>query len=159
MKRILCLDQSTKKTGYSYWEDNSLIISGFISVCDNTKVIDRNERMGLMYASIRGLVGCLNPEFIIIEETQHQNNPKVYRTLAQMQGLIFAISFDKEIGIMTIEPCSWRKSVGIVSRIREQQKAEAIRLVEKTFDKKDLTDDEAEAISIGLWASENLKGI
>lgn len=151
---LCCLDQSTKLTGYSVWEDGKLVKHGVI---DASYITDKNERTAKMYKSIRNLIESVKPDYAVIEETQFQSNQKTYRTLAQLQGLIFAIFIDNGIGYMTVEPLMWKSHIGIKSRKREDQKRETMEYVSSRYNIDLQTDDESDSIAIGIWATENIE--
>ena len=86
-------------------------------------------------------------------ETQFQSNQRVYSTLSQLQGIVMAILFEKDIGFSIIEPSSWKSYCGITGRKREEQKAKSIAIASKQFGLSDLTDDVADAILIGYYGA------
>lgn len=151
--RICCLDQSTKKTGYSVWDDNKLKSFGTIQVDETLSTIDRACEM---YEEIKKFIKDVKPNYVCIEDTQFQHNQKVYKLLSQMQGMVFALLVDMDIGFCIIEPSSWKSYAGIKSRKREDQKKETIEFVKKNYKVKKPTDDEADSIAIGHWAINNL---
>lgn len=151
--RICCFDQSTKITGYSIWDNEKLVAYGTI---DAAKERDLHKRMGFMYGEIKRLTRKYKPDFICLEETQFQSNKKTYRTLAQLQGLIFAVAYECRVGYLVVEPSVWKSYVGIKARRRDDQKKEAMILVEQKYGIKCKTDDLADSICIGLWATGNL---
>ena len=151
--RICCLDQSTKKTGYSVWDDSKLKSFGTIQVDETLSAIDRACEM---YEKIKKFIKDVKPNYVCIEDTQFQHNQKVYKLLSQMQGMVFALLVDMDIGFCIIEPSSWKSYAGIKSRKREDQKKETIEFVKKNYKVKKPTDDEADSITIGHWAINNL---
>lgn len=151
--KICCLDQSTKKTGYSVWENGKLKKFGTIQVDDTLTSINRACEM---YEEIKNFIRQIKPDYVCIEGTQFQNNQKVFKLLSQMQGMVFALLVDLDIGFCIIEPSSWKSFAGIKSRKREDQKKETIEFVKKNYKVKEPTDDEADSIAIGHWAINNL---
>ena len=151
--KICCLDQSTKCTGYSTWKGRRLLKHG---VLDHSKEKQADRRMRLMYLSIKELLIKEKPQIVVMEETQFQSNPKVLRTLAQLQGMIIALSYELGFGLIVVEPAMWKSYVGIKSRKREEQKEETKALVKKSYKVGDIGDDEGDSIAIGIWAVNNL---
>lgn len=151
--RFCCLDQSTKITGYSIWDDGKLINYGTVSAPEDLEPIDR---ICVMYEKVKALIDEVNPDYVCIEDTQFQKNQNVYKRLSQMQGLVFAILVDKDIGFCIVEPSSWKSYAGIKSRKREEQKKETIEFVKNEYKIKKPTEDEADSIAIGHWAINNL---
>jgi len=152
--RLLALDQSTKKTGYSLFVDGKLEHHGVLIVEDDE--LDVFGRMVTMSTLISGILDECQPTFVCIEGIQYQNSMRVFGLLAQVQGIIFQMLFERNIGFVIIEPTAWRSYLGIKGRKRADQKAAAIQRVSEEFGL-DVTDDEAEAILIGLWGRDNLK--
>ena len=108
-----------------------------------------------MYFLIRDLLRQRSPDFVVLEGVQFQNNYKTYSQLSQMQGIVFSILFELDIGFCIIEPNSWRKFVDVKGRKRVEQKAAAIEKVKEVFGI-DAEEDVAEAICIGLWGVNNV---
>ena len=151
--RLLAFDQSTKVTGFSLWEGKKLTDYGKLD--SNVEENNPIERMSKMYFLIKELLNKHNPGFVVLEGVQFQNNYKTYAQLSQMQGVIFSLLFEKDIGFLLIEPTAWRSFCGIKGRKRAEHKAAAIQLVNDTF-QIDTDEDTAEAICIGVWASSNI---
>lgn len=151
--KILALDQSTKHTGWSYWEDKDLIKYGVINTNEDDPAFVRMAEMG---TEIDKLVRKLKPEHVVFEQVQFQRNYKVYSQLSQLQGIIMRILFVKKTPFTLVEPTKWRAFDGIKSRKREDTKAEAIQTVKNKYFI-DVSEDTAEAIGIGLWAIENVE--
>lgn len=151
--KILALDQSTKVTGYSTWQDKSLKEYGLLTA--NPKEKNPIERMREMYTKIVELINTYEPDFVVFEDVQFQNNYGTFQQLSQLQGILMALLFEKDIGFMTVEPTKWKSFCGVKGRKREEQKANCIQMV-KTKYKIDVTEDEADAIGIGIWAVNNL---
>lgn len=151
--KLCCLDQSTKKTGYSIWNNGNLLKYGVIDVDESLGSLDR---VCEMYEAVKKLIKAEKPDFVCIEDTQFQKNPKVLKRLSQMQGAIFAILIEEDIGFYIIEPSAWKSYVEIKSKKREDQKKETIEFVKKTYSIKEPTEDEADSIAIGHWAINNL---
>lgn len=92
--KILALDQSTKITGYSVWNNRKLVNYGHLE--SNIRQDNPVERMNIMSGLIRDLIKAENPDYICLEQVQFQNNYRVYSQLSQMQGVIFTILFERD---------------------------------------------------------------
>lgn len=152
--KFCCLDQSTKITGYSFWKGKRLLKHGVI---DLSKITDKEERVHEMYTAIKKLITQEKPDFIILEDVQFQANQQVYKTLAQLQGLIIGIAYETGCGYLTVEPVVWKTYIGIKSKKRNEQKAETFKIVDEKYHIGNTTDDESDSIAIGMWAVNNLK--
>lgn len=148
-RKILCLDQSTKITGWSFWQETQLKDYGLL----NSNIKENNPilRMKMMSSFLEKLIDNLNPDYVVIEHVQFQNNFRTYGQLSQLQGVIFNILFERNIGFCLIEPTAWRAYSNIKGRKRVEQKANTIQMVKNKFNIT-VTEDEADSIGIGLWA-------
>lgn len=152
--KIICLDQSTKITGYSIWDNKQLVDYGTLE--SNPKEKNPIERMKQQYDLIKKLFEDKNPDYIVIEDTQFQNNYKTYSQLSNLQGVIFSILFERNKPFTIIEPSAWKKFCSIKGRKRVEQKASTIQMVKEKFGL-DISEDEADAIGIGIWAINKIK--
>ena len=155
MIKFIALDQATKYTGYSVWVlskkgELKLLEHGVFKANVKNDVI---SRMCEMYNDIKGLIFTHKPNYVFFEATQFQSNQRVYSTLSQLQGIVMAILFEKDIGFSIIEPSSWKSYCGITGRKRDEQKAKSIAIASKQFGLSDLTDDVADAILIGYYGA------
>lgn len=152
--KFLCIDQSTKITGYSVWENKELINYGIVE--SDSKEKKPIERMYQMYFKIKDLIENINPNFVTIEGVQFQNNYKTYSQLSQMQGIILSLLFERNIGFIIIEPTAWKAFCSIKGRKRIEQKSNTIQMVKDKFGL-ELSEDICDSIGIGLWTINNVK--
>lgn len=108
-----------------------------------------------MYDKISELINTYEPDFIVFEDVQFQNNYGTFKQLSQLQGILMALLFERDIGFMTVEPTKWKSFCEIKGRKRVEQKANCIQMV-KTKYKIEVSEDEADSIGIGVWAVNNL---
>lgn len=154
MKTYVILDQSTKKSGYSVWQNNKLIDHGVLD--SNVKENDYLKRIQIMSGLIEQLIDKYSPNYVVIEGVQYQSNQNTYHQLSVNQGAIIKILFDRGIEFSIIPVNTWRSYNDIKgNKKRAEQKLAAIDLVKELYDI-DATDDECEAILIGRYAVEKL---
>lgn len=134
--------------------NNSLDTYGIL----NANADEKNpiERMKEMNDYIIALIDNVNPDYIVFENVQFQNNYGTFQQLSQLQGVIMAYLFKINIGFTIIEPTAWKSCCKIKGRKREEQKANTIIYVKEKYGI-DVTEDEADSIGIGVWAINNLK--
>lgn len=154
--KILNFDQSTKKTGYSIYVDNKLDSYGTLDSNPNEK--NPIERMKEQYDLMKKLIKKIKPDFVVLENTQFQNNYGTFQQLSQMQGVLMALLFERNIGFEIIEPTKWKSFSKVKGRKRVEQKASAIQIIKDTYGL-EVTEDEADAILIGNWSTNNIKSI
>lgn len=149
---LLALDASTKATGYAIFKDKELLASGVITASSN----DLYKRIHKMVDGILTIVENLNIEEIIMEEVipDHSKNANTFKALMYLQALIHIELHDKfpKVQIELVYPSSWRSVCGIKNgrgMRREQEKAEDIKFVNKTYNLALTSDDQADAIAIG----------
>jgi len=147
--KIICLDQATKITGYSIFEDKQLIIYGTLEVDQKEK--NYIERIRQMYFKIKELISSNSPDFVVFEGVQYQNNFNTYLQLGNIQGVIMAYLFELNIGFQIIEPSAWKSFCSIKGKKREEQKKNTQKFVKDKFGL-DVSEDTADAIGIGVWA-------
>ena len=104
-----------------------------------------------MYDKIKGCLIKINPDFVVFENVQFQKNYGTFQQLSQLQGLIMALLFERNIGFQYVESTAWRAFCGVKGKKRTEQKANAIQIVKDKFNLS-VSDDEADAILIGFWA-------
>jgi len=152
--KILCLDQATKISGYSVFKDSKLLKYGILNADEEEK--NPIERMKQMNEKIIKLINSTKPSFVVFEDTQYQNNFSTFQQLSQLQGVIMAFLFEKNIGFSIIQPTAWKSVAGVKGRKRIEQKSSAIQIIKNTYNI-DVSEDEADAILIGHWAIRNIK--
>lgn len=69
--RILSFDQSTRITGWCWFDKNKYVDSGVI---DLHKITDTSERSKAMGLEICKLIESFMPDLVVIEEVQQQSN-------------------------------------------------------------------------------------
>ena len=149
--KLLALDQATKTTGWSIWQDNTLVEFGHITFDDEDPFIRNNKLTHWM----GNMIETRDIDEVVIEDIQMQvNNVVVFQRLAQLQGAIIDMLIDWHIDYKIIRPVEWRAICNLLKgqdKHRATQKKIAQEWVYKTFDCK-CTQDEADAICIGYAA-------
>ena len=155
--RVLGLDQATRVTGYSIFEDGKLISYGTIKA-DGYNAIDRD-------ANIRNwLVNTIQNwgiDYVGLEGIQFQNNLEggakvgvtTFEALARLQGILMITLFDLKIPFEVCHTAVWRQYCGVKGRTRADKKR-SMRLLAKTWYDVTVSEDEADAIGIGKYTVE-----
>ena len=159
VKRTLALDQATQLAGWSIFDDTELVAYGKIHLTQ----IDAIERISQLRQWLINMLINWNPDLVAIEDIQLQSfsiNGKqkesvtTYKVLAQLQGALLVTLFEKNTPYLVAHVSSWRSHCHITAKKRSDQKRAAQLLVKEKYDK-DVTQDEADAICIGLYAAEH----
>ena len=150
--RVLSMDQSTRCSGYAYFEDEKYIESGVIDM--NKSKLDTPERSFEMAKALWKIIKKYNPEHLVIEDTQQQNNIKTVITLARLQGMVIGYAEAHKVNVYILLPSQWRAALSYLQgpKIkRAELKQQSIDYVKNNLGL-DLQEDEAEAVSEGIAA-------
>ena len=151
---ILALDQSTRVSGWAIFKDTELKSFGHWSETSN----DIGERFLNIILNIKQKITQYNPDLIIFENIQLQNNQigvNTFQKLAQLQGAIILMCKELKIPYKIVYASEWRKSCDFLKgndKHRSQQKKITQEWVKKTYNLS-CTQDEADAICIGYHAT------
>lgn len=148
---IAGIDASTTCTGISYFKDNKLISYEKI---DLKKMKNTELRMRDMFIGITTSLSKHKLDVIYYEDNYQKINPKTTKQLALLMGAIWGYCISNEIIIEPILPSEWRTILDInkPKADRPEYKRRAIKYVKDNFEL-DVSDDEADAICIGVAAS------
>lgn len=147
--RILALDQSSHRTGYSIYDGKALISYG---VFESTKV-DPLDRIVDLCAWLDNMIANWQPDEVGMEETQYQPNAighDVFKLLSQVMGALMITAARAKCKVNTVLIATWRHHCGVKGRYRADQKRSAQMLVKQWHDIT-VSDDESDAICIGKY--------
>ena len=157
--RIIGLDQATKITGYSIFDDNKLVKFGTYE----TTYTDEIARDHAVKVWLINLIENWHPDFIAIEGIQLQEHDEEHRigvtmfaTLARLQGILMELCYENNIPYDIYSASTWRKYCGVKGKHRVDKK-KSMQILAKEWYDINISNDEADAIGIGKYASENYK--
>ena len=104
---------------------------------------------------VQKLISEHQPDKLVIEDVQYQNNQLTFQVLAQLQGGLLEIAYQQKLPCDIVSPNTWRKTCNFLhgnEKTRAAQKKVAKEWVQSIFNIK-CTQDEADAICIGYAAS------
>lgn len=149
MSKLLALDQSSRITGYAIFENAKLIHYGKFSVDDD----DIGIRLLKIRQNVHNLIEKYDINELVFEDIQLQNNVQnnvqTFKTLAEVFGVIYELATELDLRNSAVLASSWKSTLKIRGKDRQEQKRNAQTLIEKTFNVKP-TQDECDAICIGL---------
>jgi Holliday junction resolvasome RuvABC endonuclease subunit len=151
--RILSFDQSTKLTGWAFFNNKELEGYGII---DGSKIKNLDEKLLFQKNKIIKLYNNFSPDFVIIEDIQYQKNIFTYKELAELLGIISNYFYEHKINYLIIPPSQWKSYCDIKGRKRAEQKENTIQFVKNKFNI-DVSDDIADAICIGWYGTNIIK--
>jgi Holliday junction resolvasome RuvABC endonuclease subunit len=144
--RILALDQATK-CGYSIIDDGVIFTYG---VADFSKLKEWDEKVHSIKTLLKKLVLEYNPDAVIFEEVYAGiQNISTYGKLSMLLGVLIDFCFEKEIAYMVVSPQTWRSTLGIQGKTKEDVKRNAIEYIHNEFGINEES-DVCDAICIGL---------
>ena len=153
-KRLLALDQSSRITGWSYFEDNKLIISGHIDLHHD----EVGDRLVTLKKEVLKLIHKYDINEVAFEDIQMQNsignNVQTFKVLAEVYGIILMLCTELQIPYTVVSASSWKANLNITGKRRAEQKKNAQQFVFNTYNVK-VTQDEADSICIGTYTINN----
>lgn len=160
--RILALDQATHLSGWCIFDGNVVIKYGVVETSGELE-----KRINELKIWLANMIEIWKPNKIIMEDIQLQDgknrswdnddgnsvvNVDTFKTLAQLQGVLKDYLYEKSIRYEIVKPATWRKSCEIKGLHRTDKKKSAQLKVNEWFGI-DVTNDEADAICIGYYAT------
>ena len=101
----------------------------------------------------------IKPDKVVIEDIQQQNqNVSTYKKLAMLMGVLISLFLENNTLHDIVPPTRWKSYCGIKGRKRQEQKDNTVLFVQEKFDLTDVPEDEADSISLGFFACNNLIG-
>lgn len=148
--RILALDQSSRTTGYSIYEDGQMIQYGKFTYTDTNFGV----RLNKIRKKISSLISNFSINELIYEDIQLQesanNNVETFKKLAQVYGVITELATELNIPAQSVYSTVWKSGVGVKGKNREAQKKAAQDWVQTNYNVRP-TEDESDAICIGYY--------
>lgn len=152
--RILALDAATNLSGYAIYDDKELVGYGTY----RAKGEDTTERINDVKHWVEAAIKEWQPEGVWVEDIQLQtygNNQaqvKTYKSLAELQGVLFDTFYELKIPAFLVYSSEWRKVCGVGGEKRENKKKAAQDKVFQWYGLK-CSQDEADAICIGKYGT------
>ena len=150
--KILSFDQSTRCSGYAYFEDGEYIESGVIDMSKSK--LETDKRSFEMAKELWKIIKKYKPDEIVLENVQQQSNPATMIVLARLAGMIIGYAEAHNVHVHILLPSQWRKALGYSqgAKVKRQElKQQSINYVKENFGL-DLPEDQCEAIAEGVAA-------
>lgn len=154
---LLSLDTSTTSTGWAIFKNGKYQDSGVIDKFKKEK--NGYKRLELMVKELLENIEQLKPDIIVIEKDVVFSNMKVIDLLMKIIGAIYGFCLSNGITYYEFAPSEWRKYVKlqVFGRKRTEFKQASIKYIKDNFDK-EVNDDEADAICVGIAYCKKFKG-
>lgn len=152
---ILALDVSTTSTGYALYVGDKLTKYGYVKPTGKDWLV----RVRKMADKVTELDEEYSIDTVVIEDTFFLKNIKTVKKLCLAQGILLGQLPNAEL--IQVFPNTWKKHFGLGKgkATRDEQKQTSISVAETIFlTSAKLNDDEADAILMGRYVLETLKG-
>lgn len=144
MSKILSLDQASRITGYAIFDNKELIDFGKFELNDENAEL----RLVQFRQEIQNLINKYQPDIVIYEDIQEQNNIQTFKVLAEIYGILTELLMELQLPHQSILASSWKSALGIKGKARAEQKRNAANYVINKYNIK-VSQDTADAICIG----------
>ena len=144
MANLLALDQASRTTGYAIYQDDKLIKYNKFTFDDS----DFGVRLLKIRNKIDNLIKEYNIDEVVFEDIQLQENVETFKKLAEVFGVVYELISEKQLPYYIVLASSWKSTLSIKGKHRAEQKKNAQKWVEETYNIKP-TQDECDAICIG----------
>lgn len=153
-KRVLGLDQATRISGWSIYDNDDLVQYGTFE----TGLNDEAARIHSIKEWLINMINLWEPDLVGIEGLQYQVNMgvTVFEKLARLQGVLIEALYELNIPFQICPTNTWRHYCGVKGKTRSDKKR-SMQLKAKEWFDISISDDEADAIGIGKYISENFK--
>ena len=148
--RILAFDQSTNTTGYSIYDNGRLVAYNTFTVGGLLE-----KRLVKFYHRVKDLIEATQPDFIVFEDIQYENKIVTYKVLAFTLGIGIFLAEALNIEHKEVFNKVWQSDFGIAGANRETQKRNCQLRVKEYFERS-VSEDEADAILMGLYMARSL---
>lgn len=153
-RRLLALDQSSRCSGWAIFINNELKDYGIIELTTD----DIGQRLVTLKEQIIDLINKNNINEIAFEDIQLQssiqNNVHTFKVLAEVFGIVHALCTELKIDYTIVPAVTWKSTLGIKGKKRQEQKQDAQRYVLETYNIKAIQDS-VDAICIGTHMLKN----
>lgn len=124
-------------------ENDAIIKAGVIHVKGN----QLQEKISYLKDQIKQIIDEYKPDYFVLEDIQYQSNPKVYKTLAELLGVLENFYYENQKKYQVIPSSTWRTRYLGIKGSRAEVKQEMIKYV---YNKYNISVDNDTADAIGL---------
>lgn len=147
--RILALDQSSRISGWAFFEDDLLKDYGKIDLSKENEI---GERLYLIRETVKKIIKQKNIDKVILEDIYldgaRGNNVQTFKILAEVFGVLYELCIELDIPVEAVLAGTWKSTLGIKGKTRPDQKRAAQAWVAENYKIK-ATQDIVDAICIG----------
>ena len=154
---VIGLDTSSTASGFAIYQNGFYIRSGTVNL--RKAKMDDEARIKTMVLSLLQILNQYQPQTIVIEMTVVPRNAKTQRLLSEVVGAMRGWAYLHQTEFVEYRPSVWRKLICGESKIpktRDECKAWSVAMVSQW--KKDIDDNEADAVLIGAARFQEMLG-
>lgn len=144
--RVIGIDNATQNMGLSVFDDGKLVWQTLVRFSGN---IFEDRLQTIFNMMEQTVIEEWEPDYIVFEDIQYQNNYQTYKKLAMLLGLLIVAAKNGGVEWDVVPPVTWRSHFNISGK-RETVKKQAIMKVATMYNI-NVVDDVAEAILIGKY--------
>lgn len=144
---VLGIDSSSQRTGMCLMSENGCEEHILIDKSKNKDSVSRTKEM--VY-EILSNIAYYNPDFVYVEDTWQNINPKTQKLLEKIVGAIYGYCVEHDIECVEILPGTWRKALGWKTGklSREELKKMSLKEAAEKYGIITSSDDLADSINI-----------
>lgn len=153
--RVLALDAATRVSGWAIYDNKKLSAYGTFCTNLNNETV---EKIHEVKEWLLDMVDAYDIDAVGIEDIQYQkeHGVKVFKVLANLQGVLVEALFDAQVKYLLASSSTWRSYVGINhAEARESAKKTTQNWVNMNYHIMP-TQDEADAIAMGIYFSHQM---
>lgn len=149
MIKILSLDTSTRATGWAVFNNEHYKKSGCINLKNSRKPPE--DRIAEMCKIVIDFILKEKPDIVVVEKLSVSRNFKTVRELCRVLDACYFYCLSNDCSFYEVSPSEWRKSLGMQRKQgdRTSYKQMAMEYASEEFTRKDMFEDEADAICLG----------
>lgn len=154
--KMISLDTSSTCSGWAYFEDGVYKTSNTIALntkeCKKKYKDNSEQRVKDMCLNLLELLNKFQPDIIVVEKLNVSRNMNATRILAKIIGIVYSHAIThNNCFYYEIQSTQWRSQLGMQfgKKRREELKQLSVKYVKDKLGK-DVCDDEADAICVGL---------
>lgn len=155
VKRTLAFDQASHLSGWAVFDNEQLVKYGTFEAGAG----DDDERIERVRVWVSSMIANWRPDLVVIEGIQLQDKSEnrqmgvvVFQKLAWLQGVLINTIYQLKVPYEICHTATWRNFCGIKGKTRTDRKRAMQVLAKDKYDVS-LSEDEADAVGIGLYAS------
>ena len=151
--RVLALDQATHYTGYAVFNNKDLVDYGTFEARGDNEIARCMQVKQWMIS----LIEKYEIDFVGVEQIQLdvQKSAPTFEALAHLQGILMLTCMEEKIPCKAAHVSTWRAHCGVRGKTRPDVKRSMQLIVKKWFGIMP-TDDEADAIGIGMYFADTM---